>query len=187
MQPRIHLTPAEYLTLDAESDLRYEYWDGHVYAMAGAEPEHNQLKDNIARELGNRLLPRGCRVMTSDQRVAVGTRYLYPDVVVACNPEYADTKPRTLRNPDLIVEVISDSTAGHDRGAKLEAYTGLASLREYWIADPTQPLVQQHVRQGDAWLLRFIRGLDAAVASPMFDIAVPMRALYALVLGEGAA
>ncbi len=180
-------TVEDYLRLDAEAPegIRYELWDGEVIQMAGAEPEHNQLKDNIARELGNRLQPRGCWVMTSDQRVRISeTRYVYPDVVVACRPAYADTRPRTLVNPELIAEVTSESTVAADRSAKLAAYTEMNSLQEYWIAEPGRPLLTQFVRREDGWRLHVHDQLEQAVRSPHFDVEVSLRALYALVLDE---
>jgi Uma2 family endonuclease len=82
-------TIEEYLELDAEAhDERYEFQNGSVIPMAGAEPEHNQIKDNVSSELRSRLQPKGCWVMTSDQRVRVSFGYVYPDVVVACDPTY---------------------------------------------------------------------------------------------------
>ncbi len=82
-------TVDEYLKLDAEAEHeRYELQHGSVIPMAGAEPEHNQVKDNVVSELRRRLQPRGCWVMTSDQRVRVSFGYVYPDVVVACDPSH---------------------------------------------------------------------------------------------------
>ncbi len=186
MQTVTYYTAEEYLTLDAEAEegVRYEYWDGHVVAMAGAEPEHNVLKGNIARELGNRLIKRGCRVMSSDQRVQVGSRYVYPDVVVACKPNYASTRPRTLLNPELLVEVTSTSTAGTDRGSKLAAYTELDSLQEYWIAESNRVLLTQFVRHEAGWLLHNYTHRDAILRSAHFGLEIPVEAFYALVLEE---
>lgn len=186
MQTATYYTAEEYLVLDAEAEegLRYEYWDGHIVAMAGAEPEHNVLKDNIARELGNRLLKRGCRVMTSDQRVQVGSRYVYPDVVVTCNPTYAATRPRTLLNPELLVEVTSPSTAGTDWSSKLAAYTELESLHEYWVAESSRVLLTQYVRHEAGWLLHIYTHRDAMLRSAHFDLEISAEAFYALVLPE---
>lgn len=179
------LSVEDYLALDAASERRLELHDGEAAAVAGAEPEHNQLKDNMAAELRSRLQKRGCWVMTSDQRVRIGVDdYVYPDVVVACVPEYVDTRPRTLINPELIVEVTSESTVGKDRGDKLAAYTQMASLQEYWIAEPGRALLTQYVRAEDGWRLIVHDDLDAAVRSPHFEVEIPLSRLYALVLGE---
>jgi Uma2 family endonuclease len=178
-------TVEEYLELDAEADdERYELQNGSVIPMAGAEPEHNQIKDNVSSELRIRLQSEGCWVMTSDQRVRVSFGYVYPDVIVTCDPTYEDTRPRTLQNPELIVEVTSDSTQARDHSDKLAAYTDLDSLREYWVIDPEKPLLAQYTRDGEGWQYRAHTALSDTVVSEAFDLEVPLRDLYALVLQE---
>ncbi|WP_420455099.1 Uma2 family endonuclease [Rubrivirga sp.] len=191
----------EYLAIEAAAGdgERYEYWDGEVRpvhgyhpdgvtAMAGAEPEHNQLKGNLTRELGLQLTPRGCHVFSSDQRVAVyaSHRFVYPDVVVACRPEYDESRPRRLLNPDLVVEVLSPSTGDSDAGAKLATYTALPSVQEVWIADPGRPLVIQYLRPdgGGDWRMRATTSLDAGLRSDALGLDLSMGDLYALVLDE---
>ena len=71
------LTAAEYLTTEATADVRHEFHDGEMFAMSGGTLWHNLIKDNFARALGNRLEGRGCRVVTSDQRVKVDATGLY--------------------------------------------------------------------------------------------------------------
>ncbi len=187
MQPDTSISPDAYLTFDADSPIKHEYWDGQVFAMAGAEPEHNQIAFNLALELGRRLRPEGCRGAVGDQRVQVGERYVYPDVVFVCNePVYADTRPRTLLNPDLLVEVLSASTLERDLEFKLLAYTGLESLKEYWIVSSSQPLVMQYIRRGETWILQGVMGLDAVVQSDSFGLAIPLQDIYALVFEDQA-
>ena len=142
------LTVEAYLARDRDADGRLEFLNGTVTDVVGAEPEHNQVKGNIAAELRNCLQPRGCWVTTSGQRVHAGNgNYVYPDVVVACDPAYNDEhRPRTLLNPELVAEVTSGSTAARDRGEKLAAYARLESLREYWVAEPDRALLTQFVR-----------------------------------------
>lgn len=183
MQPNTSISPEAYLELDERSEVKHEYWDGHIIAMAGAEPEHNKITANLTYELITRLRSRGCAVVGGDQRVQVGSRYVYPDVVVTCTEEsYADTRPRTLVNPDLIIEVLSASTAEQDRGDKLVAYTRMASLKEYWIVESDRPLVLQYVRRDEEWVLHAVLGLEAAVRSEAFGIEVPMQDIYMLVV-----
>jgi Uma2 family endonuclease len=176
-------TVEEYLELDADAeDERYELQNGSVIPMAGAEPEHNQIKDNVARELGNRLIAQNCYVMTSDQRVRVSFGYVYPDVLVACEPSYEDTRPRTLQNPELIVEVTSESSQARDHSDKLAAYTDLDSLQEYWVIDPDKPHLAQYTRDADGWQYRAHTALSDTVTSAAFDVEISLRDLYALVL-----
>lgn len=178
------LSVEEYLTLDTETDEgRYEYLDGRVWLLAGASPDHNLVKDNIRSELHPELSPRGCRSFTSDQRVKISeTRYVYPDVVVLCGePEYTDESPPSLVNPELLVEVTSDSTSDRDHQEKLEAYLNLDPLREYWIASPSRALITQYVRRGDEWVVRSVADRDARLRCDALDVELPLDAIYALV------
>jgi len=178
-------TAEEYLALDRDAeDERYEFQHGSVIPMAGAEPEHNQIKDNVSSELRTRLQPEGCWVMTSDQRVRVSFGYVYPDVVVACEPTYEDTRPRTLQNPELIVEVTSESTEARDHSDKLAAYTELGSLQEYWVIDPEKPLLTQYARDANGWRYHAHTALSDTVESEAFDLEVLLRDVYALVLED---
>ena len=181
---RRHLTVEEYLELDADADeVRYEYLDGRVWALAGAAPPHNLVKDNIRTEFHTRLRPRGCRSFTSDQRVQLTEeRYVYPDVAVVCGPpEYTDESPPSLVNPELLVEVTSTSTADRDHQDKLDAYLQLDSLQEYWIASPSRILITQYVRQDDEWVVRSVRNREAVLRCEALDIELDMDDIYALV------
>lgn len=181
---RRQLTVEEYLDLDAEADeTRYEYLDGRVWALAGATPPHNLLKDNIRTEVHTRLRSRGCRSFTSDQRVRLTEgRYVYPDVVVVCgSPEYTDESPPSLVNPELLVEVTSESTTDRDHQDKLDAYLQLDSLQEYWIASPSRVLITQYVRQGDDWIVRSVRNRDATLRCEALDVSLSLDDIYALV------
>ncbi len=198
VEQRRRYTWEEYVAVEAAAGdgERYEYWDGEVRPVhgyddqgrpAGAEPEHNQLKGNIEAALRAALTPRGCRVLSSDQRVAVaGGRYVYPDVVVACQPQYDASRPRRLLNPDLAVEVLSPSTSDADLGPKLATYTALESVREVWIADPSRPLVIQYVRPDDAsdWRMRATTSLEGALRSDALDLDLLLADLYALALDD---
>ena len=171
---------ADYLAFEAEALTKHEYWHGRIIAMAGASEAHNLITANLAREIGNRLVPRGCRVVSSDLRVSIGTRYVYPDVVAYCDePAFTGDQPDTLANPSLLIEVVSSSTAERDRGDKLTAYLEIEGLREYWIVEQDRALVHQYVREGETWTVRFTRGLDVGLYSPSFEITLPMSDVYA--------
>jgi Uma2 family endonuclease len=184
---RRQITVEEYLDLDADADdVRYEYLDGRVWALAGATPPHNLVKDNVRTELHTRLRPRGCRSFTSDQRVKISeTRYVYPDVAVVCGPpEYTDESPPSLANPELLVEVTSPSTTDRDHQDKLDAYLQLDSLQEYWIASPSKVLITQYVRKNDEWIVRSVRDREAVLRCEALDIELAMDDIYALVETE---
>lgn len=183
MQPRSYISPEEYLALEAVSETKHEYWDGALVAMAGASMEHNLVKDNLAFALKQRLQTKGCRIVTSDQRVQVDARYYYPDVVVVCDPpQFNDTRPPSLLNPNLLVEVSSESTVDADRLDKLIAYTRISSLQEYWIVNPDKALIIQYTQQEGKWVFHAVLGLEATLKSDHFVVEIPLKEIYALVL-----
>ena len=154
--PTPRLTPAEYLALERSSEIKGEFFDGEIFAMAGASREHNLVVGNLLRELGNLLRNGPCEVYPSDMRVrcpnGLGT---YPDVSVACDPLFEDDREDTLVNPVVIIEVLSPSTEAWDRGTKFLSYRGLSSLREYVLVSQDRRLIEHYVRQSgfDQWLL----------------------------------
>ena len=178
----VRTSVADYLAFEAEAPTKHEYWHGRIIAMAGASEAHNLITSNLVREVGNRLVPKGCRVVSSDLRVSIGTHYVYPDVIAYCqDPTFTGDKPDTLTNPSLLVEVTSSSTGDQDRSDKLAAYLEIESLREYWIVEQDRALVHQYVREGETWTIRFVRGLEATLRSDAFEIALPMADVYAFV------
>ena len=176
-------TEREYLALEAVADVKHEYVNGEILAMAGAELAHNQIVQNIRYELGRALEAKPCRVIGGDQRVKVETSsdYLYPDVVVVCaDPKIVGDKPRSLTNPEIVVEVLSPSTARYDRGAKWGAYQRIPSLNDYVLVSASEVLVEHYQRgPADSWTLRrFGPGQTLHLCN---DITLEVDRLYRLV------
>ncbi len=146
---RLHrYTYEDYALLEQHSQVRHEFLDGEIYAMAGGTPEHAALAASVLRHIGNQL-PAGCRTYTSDLRVRISKSDLttYPDGAVVCGKVVAAIEdPLAATNPKLIVEVTSPSTEAYDRGAKLEHYRGLESLREIVVVSHDERRVELHRR-----------------------------------------
>ena len=143
------MTVEEYLAFEEASDVRHEYVDGYIYAMTGGSLRHNYITGNIAERLRRAARGGPCRVFTSDVKVRVGeTKFYYPDVVVVCGP--VDMDGVFLRNPRLIVEVLSPSTRAVDQREKVAAYRTLDSLAAYVTVEQSQRVVEWHYRDGSA-------------------------------------
>lgn len=157
---RTKLSEQEYLEFERSSDERHEFAEGEIFAVSGGSMEHSLIAANIIRELGNALLDRNCRVVTSDMRikVAVTGRYTYADVAVVCGRALFDDERRdTLLNPVAVFEVLSDSTEKYDRGDKFAQYRTIESLQDYVLVSQEQPLIEHFRRQPDgSWLLRIL-------------------------------
>ena len=156
LQEKNIISPEEYLTLERESSEKSEYFDGEMFAMAGASREHNQISSNIVRLLGNDLLEKPCSVFSSDMKVKVSAikKYTYPDIVVVCGDEqYEDENRDVLLNPLVIIEILSDSTEAYDRGDKFLHYQLIDSFSEYILISQYFCKVEKFSRQrDDTWI-----------------------------------
>jgi Uma2 family endonuclease len=131
---RIHYTLADYLALEATSNVKHEYLDGQIYGMAGGTPEHAALAAAVTGLLFGQLRGGRCRVHDADLRVRVRETGLttYPDVTVVCGPRERDPEDaHAVTNPTVIVEVLSPSTEPYDRGDKFEHFKRMPSLEQY--------------------------------------------------------
>ncbi len=178
---RTFVSLPDYFTLDGEDSVRYEYRNGEVFSMGGAQPEHNIICLNIGSELRGRLRHRNCQPFLSDQRVKVkaGSPYLYPDGSVACKPRFITINGlRTLLNPVLVVEVLSPSTAQDDRGAKFLQYQTIASLTDYLLVDSTEVGVLHYEKQHGLWQPQLIEHLNEVLSLNSLGIEIPLDEIY---------
>jgi Uma2 family endonuclease len=159
-QPKPRLSPEEYLIRERLAETKSEYYQGEVFAMAGASENHNLIVANVVSCLVSGLRHRDCRVYPSDMRLLVSSTglYTYPDVMVVCGKSVlAETQGDVLTNPLLIIEVLSESTKDYDRGGKFHQYMRIPSLQEYLTVSQTERLIDQSIRQDDnSWLIREI-------------------------------
>lgn len=174
-----YLTPEAYLEGEINSPVKHEYWDGEVYAMAGASDLHVTISLNVASILKNKLRGTGCRVFISDMKARIESKncFYYPDVMVSCDPRDRET-PMFKSYPSLIVEVLSDSTEGFDRGDKFKNYRSLETLREYVVISQTHRQVDCFRRNADGrWELYPFQENDT-VHLESVDLSIEMDALY---------
>lgn len=165
-QSELIFTEAEYLAFERASEERHEYLDGHIYLMAGESDEHGDISMNLSGILYAQLRDKPCRARAKDLKVRSGPRphklrypkglFSYPDLVVICGePQYLDTHRDVLINPQVIIEVLSDSTEAFDRGEKFRRYRAwLPTLTDYIVVAQTRPLIEHFARQENGqWVI----------------------------------
>ncbi len=181
-QPQTYLTPEEYLAIERQAEYKSEYVDGVMYAMSGASFKHNVIVANLLTELVQQLRGRPCRALPSDIKVRMpdSRKFFYPDVSVVCGePQFHDESTDVILNPVLIVEVLSESTAGFDRGEKFQAYQQLASLREYLLVSQDKIFIEQYVRQErEKWTYVAMVGLESSLLLPSLECTLSLKAVY---------
>jgi Uma2 family endonuclease len=180
------LTVEEYLEAEESSDIRHEYVAGQIFAMAGASEEHNLIVTNIIAILRPHLRGSSCRAFVSDMKVKIKIRnaniFYYPDLIVTCDPEDKERYFKT--HPNLIIEVLSSSTATIDKREKRINYQSIDSLKEYVLIYQNQIKVEVY-RQDDQgnWSTEVL-GKEDKLHLNSVDLTLTMADIYEDVMPE---
>jgi Uma2 family endonuclease len=152
---QVRMSAEDFIAWDRGQTLKHEFVRGEVFLMAGGEDANATVALNLAMALRTHLRGTPCRTFLSDVklRVEAADCYFYPDVMVTCSA--ADAAERLVkREPVLVVEVLSPSTAAFDRGDKFADYRLLPSLREVLLVDPRTRRCDLYRKGGDGlWVL----------------------------------
>jgi Uma2 family endonuclease len=184
-------TVEEYFELESKSELRHEYIDGEIVALAGASKEHVNITMRTLETLFPQLRRGNCRAFSSDLAVRISDiRYVYPDLSLVCGEaRYQDQQGvDVLTNPILVIEILSPTTEIKDRVDKFAAYRTISSLQEYVLISQDKPLIERYLRQpNDEWLYTGARGLEAALELRSVGCVLALADVYADVefAGEG--
>jgi Uma2 family endonuclease len=180
------LTEEDYLRTERQALERSEFRDGQMPAMAVSSANHSFLGARICALLGYQVPPE-CRVFNCSLRLHIpeSAFYTYPDCGVVCGePQYSGDEQDNLLNPLLIVEVLSPSTEGYDRGKKFELYRAIATLREYLLIHQDRRMVEHYSRQNDnSWVLREHAGAEAELSIGSLGVRISLQDLYAAAIG----
>lgn len=149
------LTMEEYLLAEQDCEIKHEYVDGELFAMAGASDFHNLISVNLTALLFNYFrenqLP--CRTYAGDMKVKItDKRAFYPDVMVVCKDDNENAYYKT--SPKLIIEVLSKSTRQRDKMLKRLCYQNIPSMEEYVLIE--QDFCEVEIfRKKDGWQSRY--------------------------------
>ena len=176
---RLHYDYEDYLRTLEMSDVKLEYCDGEIYAMAGGSPAHAELGAAVIMALG-RELPASCRIATSDMKVRIeasdqGTDLsTFPDATVVRGERVVSARDKdAIMNPTLLVEVTSKSTEDYDRGDKLGHYKQLPSLQTVLFVSHRTRRITVVERAKDGWTERYaVAGENVQLTSPAVSFAV---------------
>ncbi len=182
--------PESYLAFEREAEVKHEYLDGLVYAMAGSSPEHSTICVNISEIITRQLRGASCRPFSSDMKtrcipVTPWTKkrrglFAYPDLIVVCGePLYHDEQQDVLINPKLIVEVLSPSTEAYDRDEKFRRYQELESFTDYLLISQERPCVEHFAKQPDGqWNYRSETDLKGSLLISSINCRIPLSEVY---------
>ncbi len=177
--PQPSLTPEEYLELEAQSPIKHEYIDGEVYAMAGTTDTHNTIAGNLFALIRSHLRGTDCRVYFADIKAQIEKRncFYYPDLLVTCHPQDRETSTYN-RFPQLIIEVLSDSTEAFDRGDKFNDYQTLETLEEYVLVNTKHQRVEIFRRTQGLWLYQSYTDTAENMKLQSIDLTLTFEGIY---------
>jgi Uma2 family endonuclease len=170
---------SEFLGWEDGTDTRYELIGGAPVAMAPPARPHRILAVQLAAELRSACRLRSPCIAESEAGIALSYRddtcYI-ADLVVTCSPP--SSEERLVRDPVLIVEILSPSTASFDRQTKVPDYRRIASVQEILLIDSRSIFAEVLRRDGERWLTEIVRGADATLTLASIGFAVRMANLY---------
>ena len=169
-------TVEDFLAFEAEEPERYEFVDGIVRMMTGGSAAHSAIKGNTFAELRTALRSGPCRVDVDDLKVVTATAVVYPDVLVTCRPLAPDDD--RLRDPTVVVEVLSPTTETHDRIRKWREYQTIASLQHFVLVAQSERRVEVYTREQDGWQLVIVEPPDDTVALKGIGAKLSLEAIY---------
>jgi Uma2 family endonuclease len=174
------ISPDEYLEGERVAEVRHEYVDGRVYAMAGASDDHNRITRNILTALDNALRGKPCEPFAMDMKVrippAFADVYYYPDVLVACDP--ADNAKYYRERPSVLFEVLSPETERTDRREKAIAYRQIPTLEAYVLVEQDRVAVTVLHRAEPGWRSEVLEGRKAVLRLPGLGVEIPLDRIY---------
>jgi Uma2 family endonuclease len=182
---RKSMSLAEFLAWEESQEIRFEF-DGHgPVAMIGGTVAHSTIQHNLHVAMGVRLRGKPCRFHGSDLKIEVAGSIRYPNGLVVCSPN--DGASTVAREPVVIFEILSDSTARTDLFIKNREYAATPSVRRYVLLSQHEISATIFERVDGDWVGHLL-GLDSVLTMPEIEVELPLAELYeGVALGDSAA
>jgi len=175
-------TIAEYLEKEGQAEIRHEFLNGEIIAMAGGTTSHNEIITNFCLLLKPTLRQQEGKVYTQNVRLWIPSvnLFTYPDVMlVAQEPIYYSDNKTTITNPITVIEVLSNSTRDYDLGRKFGYYRSLESLQEYILVEPEQTLIMIYRRDNQKqWSLTILDTLKDKLRLDSVGVEMSLVEIY---------
>lgn len=172
-------TYADYLTWDDGN--RYELIDGVAYMLAAPSSIHQEIVANLTAELVFCLKGKPCKVFPSpyDVRLNADTKddtVVQPDISVICDPGKIEARG-CKGAPDMVIEILSPSTALYDYNSKLSKYLE-AGVREYWIVSPDERRVQVYLFENGKGILQIYKDAEVIPVHALGDCRINLAEVF---------
>jgi Uma2 family endonuclease len=173
------MTLDEFLSWDDGTDTRWELVDGVPLAMAPPARAHGMLCARLAAGIEAGLRSRRPCSTQTEAGIAQSGRedsFYVADLAVTCR--LYEPGEQLVKDPILIVEILSPSTERHDRRVKLPVYRQIETVQEILLIDADSHYAELHRRENNRWLIELVRGADAILSLASVGLRVTMGELY---------
>ena len=181
------LREEEYYTytdlLEWDEDVRAELHDGGVVMMAPPLRVHQEVIAQLLVQIGNYVKGKKCKVYPAPFGVRLFPKkdksdntVFEPDIVVVCDSEKLDDRGCN-GPPDLVIEVVSPSTAKYDRVYKFRKYQK-AGVKEYWIVDPDEKSVQVCVLENGNYVMSVYDETETAPVLALKGCEIDLKTVF---------
>jgi Uma2 family endonuclease len=175
-------TPDEYLDLEEVAEFRSNYDNGKITPMTGGTSNHNRISRNLCLALTLGLEGQNYEAFMVDLKVWIpkSRKFRYPDVmVVAGEPQYYNNRETAVTNPQIIFEVLSDSTEDFDRDEKFTIYQAIPTFQEYVLVDQKEVSIHQFYKTGSKrWSITQYDAQDSGLSFKSVDLEIPIADIY---------
>jgi Uma2 family endonuclease len=175
-QPR-PWTLEEFLAWEQTQEDKFELVDGVVFAMAGGTAAHSTIAVNVISALRQKLRGSPCRPYNGDMKVVGEYFSAYPDVSICCSPPRG--RETVIREPVVVIEVLSSSTRDRDQGSKRINYQRIETLQHYVLIDAERCWVETMSRDGLGWRSQTLENMDDTVALTAIGVELGTSDIYA--------
>ncbi len=181
LEKKLYYTREEYLSLEEQTEYKCEYYNGEIFAMSGESSNHSIICVNLNWRLGQALADKDCIVFDSNMKldIASADAFVYPDVMVCGDIEFCDNRTDIIKNPVLIIEVLSPSTQAFDRGGKFNYYRTVSSFKEYVLVSQDEPMVEVYYKQDEKnWIYTVAKGFEDTVVFRTINHEFALKDIY---------
>ena len=180
-QPNERYTYEDYMSW--ETDERWEIIDGVPYMVSAPTWQHQAALMELANQLHNYLKSKGkpCRVFAAPFDVRLfpedgDDTVVQPDIVVVCDTSRLE-RTGCKGAPDMVIEILSPSTAAQDNLRKFNIYKR-AAVKEYWIADPEGKSVTTYLLKDGEYIARAFWGEQSVPVSILPELQVNLADVF---------
>ena len=165
--------------LDWEDDTRVELFEGALVMHSSPTTRHQAIQMEISGRLWLFLKDKPCKVFTNyGVRPNKDEESLFiPDIVVVCDE--SKLSDRVCEGaPDMVIEILSPSTARMDKKLKYNKYQQ-AGVKEYWIVDPECNLLEANILVNNKYTTSIYDKTDKAPVHILEDFEVDLADVFA--------